>query len=150
MVSSRIILQTLLAVSAAIAAPTLYAEDGMYNARDLSSSNYPEERSFMPGHQVSTRGLSPLSIRVNTPSPPPHTATNAEKKKWHKDRIPGCKEAVRNAKAHCNAVKNDPNSTKKQKDSAKGKLHTAQESLEGHRESIEYYQGQINAGHARR
>lgn len=154
MVSSRIIFQVLLTLGAAVAAPAHYEEDGVYSARELSSSDYLEKRSIMPAHQqysrdydLSARDFSPLSVRAGTPSPPPMSATNAEKAKWNRDRIPAAEAAVRAAKDHNNRVKANKQSTKQQKDSAKGQLHTAEEALEGYRENAEHYEDQIRQGH---
>jgi hypothetical protein len=160
MVSSRIILQLLLALGAAVAAPAYYEEEGMHNARELSSLDYPEKRSIMPSHQEYSRGyeddfdpsardISPLSVRTNTPSPPPMSASNTEKLKWFRERIPASEQAVSTARRNLNTVLANPNATKKQKDSAKSQLHTAKEALDGHKENVEHYEKEIAAGHKR-
>lgn len=55
MVSSRLTLQLLLALGAAVAAPGYFDNGGVYS-RELSSSNFPEKRSVMLENQAYTRG----------------------------------------------------------------------------------------------
>jgi hypothetical protein len=159
MVSSRVTLQLLLALGAAVAAPAYGEREGTYSARGLSSLDCPAKRSIMPKYQysrgfegdfhLSARDLSYLNTRMDredTPSPPPMSATNAEKLRWHQDRLPASKEAVDRAQKHHDKVHSDATSSEKDKRLAKSNLHTAKEALAGHQDDIEDYQRLINEG----
>jgi hypothetical protein len=150
MVSSRITLQLLLALGTAVAAPAYYEKEGIHNARELSSLDYPQERSITPDHQEYSRGYGDttlLSIRADTPSPPSMSATNADKLKWNEDRIPNAQTSVTNAQQRVNTVNADPNATPRARSAARNNLHTAQESLSTYRENVEHYKSEIAKGH---
>jgi hypothetical protein len=132
MVSTRTVLQLLVAVGAAIAAPAYLDTEDMLNARELSL-DYPERRSVMLEHQeysrgyegdfvLSTRDLSLLGVRADdishvlvvragsrssSPKSSPKSSTADYEKQLakHEKGLKSAKEKVKTAKEKLKADK---------------------------------------------